>query len=693
MIMKNISRILICITCLSVMILSGVSAQDTPSIQSEASDRFTLNFSDVDIREVIRAVGLAQGANIIADRDVSGSVTIYLNNVNLETALDALTKPNGFIWSKEGELYRIQMMKENPFVLVRNRKLTLHADNVELGAFLDAVSRATKMNLITTEKINKNITAHLTNVSINDGITRALRTNGLNVTKENKSYRVSPAKPPVEIEKREDGKIILNAKGADIRTVFTRLGKLTRNNIVLDKNVAVTNVTFYVEQVEFLDILEALTSTYGLAWQKTGNLFRIYRPQAGVQLPVSIDKDNRVSFELRGAELGQIVAQIARRMGWNSAFYVGLSERVNQRVDRVPVEDVLNMLFENTAHAWKLDTSTEPSPTLLVGNPSLGSRESHIFLIGSNYALKYIKASEAMSFLPREIPSGNVKVMGEQNVLHLSGTQKMHQLMKKLVARIDTAPRQIEIEMLVLEVNREKAKNLGMGSITAQRSEVSGSFSPVGAPNISFTVTQNGTLGQQFATSLTALEREGVVTIKAKPTIMVKSGQTASISVSREDNFQIIAPSATPNVPVVQIKSIPSGITLNITPWSGASGEIIHLTISGEVSSASGQVSGTQLPTVSSRRANTQVAVVDGQTIVIGGLIQTRENDTSDGIPILKNLPFLKHVFGNTSKSTSSTELIFYITPRIVDARGIQMRRFVNTKIIESDNQEIGTKQ
>lgn len=651
----------------------AVHAQDTgphattyPATDT-APAGISLNYRNQEIREILRALGLAAGVNIIADRDVEGIVTTYLTKVSLEDALDAITIPNGFTWEREGNLIRVRKVRENPFFRVRAGKITVHSDNIPIGTFLDAAAKASGLNFVTTDPIQVNITAHLTEQPIQEGLIQALRNNGLLVTPEGSVFKVSPAKPPVTVERDENYKLTIDARGADIRSIFTALARATEENIILDVDVSVPNVTFYVTRTTFSDALSAITATYGLAWQKLGEFYRVYRPQAGVQLPVSIDENGRISFDLRGAELGEIVRQIATRMGWNVVFHVGLSEKVNQRIDRLPISSVMEKLFENTPYAWVLDTSPTGTLILTVGNPAVGSREAGLFLREKSYPFQYVKAADAVPFLPREVPSSNIRIHPDQNAMVLLGTPLMHRMMAPFVELYDTIPPQIAIEMLVVEINREKAKNLGIGAITGQEGEIVGAFNPSGAPTVSFTFTNGLNLGPTFSASLTALERKGIVKVHANPTVLVKSGLPASIVVTREDNFQLVAPSATPNVPIIQIQKIPSGITLNVTPWTGIEGGVIHLNINAEVSSASSQISSTQLPSVSARRANTQVVLRDGQTIILGGLIQGRENDAKDGVPFLGDLPIIGHLFGSRSRSNSTTELIFYITPRLIN--------------------------
>jgi general secretion pathway protein D len=71
-------------------------------------------------------------------------------------------------------------------------------------------------------------------------------------------------------------------------------------------------------------------------------------------------------------------------------------------------------------------------------------------------------------------------------------------------------------------------------------------------------------------------------------------------------------------------------------------------------------------PTVSQRQLSTQVAVQNGQTVLLGGLIQQDESTTDSGIPGLNRIPYLGRLFGSTSRSRNRTELIVLITPRVI---------------------------
>ena len=109
--------------------------------------------------------------------------------------------------------------------------------------------------------------------------------------------------------------------------------------------------------------------------------------------------------------------------------------------------------------------------------------------------------------------------------------------------------------------------------------------------------------------------------------------------------------------------TLESGITLEITPWVGAAGEITVL-IHPDIKDPK-QVS-KEHSTITERSLDTTVRVKDGETIVIGGLIQRNETTQESKVPVLGSIPLLGHLFKESHKTHNDTELIIIVKPRII---------------------------
>jgi len=114
---------------------------------------------------------------------------------------------------------------------------------------------------------------------------------------------------------------------------------------------------------------------------------------------------------------------------------------------------------------------------------------------------------------------------------------------------------------------------------------------------------------------------------------------------------------------------IDAGVRLNITPYTGGQKQVL-VNVDAEVSTLSAVDPITRLPEKSTRTANTVVRVNDGQTIVIGGLKQQETRDVRTQIPILGRLPIIGPFFRTKNVRETQTELVLFITPRILSGTG-----------------------
>ena len=109
-----------------------------------------------------------------------------------------------------------------------------------------------------------------------------------------------------------------------------------------------------------------------------------------------------------------------------------------------------------------------------------------------------------------------------------------------------------------------------------------------------------------------------------------------------------------------------TGVLLTVTPHINDTG-LVRMEVSQEVSELSDkQVQGISSPIFSKRKAETMLAVQDGQTIVIGGMIRRSRTDNYSGIPLLSRIPILKNLVGYQNKGWENTELMLFITPHVV---------------------------
>jgi pilus assembly protein CpaC len=169
--------------------------------------------------------------------------------------------------------------------------------------------------------------------------------------------------------------------------------------------------------------------------------------------------------------------------------------------------------------------------------------------------------------------------------------------------------------------------------------------------------------------TIKALQQRNVLQILAEPNVMAINGTEASFLAGGEFPFPIVQGGAAVGAVTIQFKEF--GIRLNFVPNIMPDG-VIRLKVTPEVSAldfARGlTISGFTIPSLSSRKATTEVELRDGQSFAIAGLMDNRMSEVAQRVPILGDVPILGTFFRSRSTSKTNTELLVMVTPRLVDA-------------------------
>jgi general secretion pathway protein D len=168
---------------------------------------------------------------------------------------------------------------------------------------------------------------------------------------------------------------------------------------------------------------------------------------------------------------------------------------------------------------------------------------------------------------------------------------------------------------------------------------------------------------------LDALDEITDVSVLSSPTLLVANNETARLQVG--DQVPVAVQSSTsvldPDAPIVNsIEYRDTGVVLEVMPRVD-SGDMVTLTVRQEVSDVvETQTSGIDSPTIQQREIETTVTVRSGQTVALGGLIRDQGSFGRSGVPVLSEIPVVGALFSTRSSTSSRTELIVQLTPRII---------------------------
>jgi general secretion pathway protein D len=247
----------------------------------------------------------------------------------------------------------------------------------------------------------------------------------------------------------------------------------------------------------------------------------------------------------------------------------------------------------------------------------------------------------------------------------------------QVITNLDRAVPQVLIKVVFLEVTYRKGLNLGIEG--SYRRDLGGGST--GVVNQIFGLAQQGgtpnppgaglyqVLGDDFQVTLRAIAEAGKTEVLSRPSILARNNQQATITVGQQiplvtntrfDNFGN-------QINSVEYQSV--GIILRVTPFITDDG-LVEMIVAPEISNLSDQTvavsAGFNAPVINTRSADTVVVTPDGQTVVIGGLMQKQQTESQGKIPFLGDIPGLGALFRNKNNSGSVTELLIFLTPHIV---------------------------
>jgi len=275
------------------------------------------------------------------------------------------------------------------------------------------------------------------------------------------------------------------------------------------------------------------------------------------------------------------------------------------------------------------------------------------------------------------------------NAIVVYATSREYEVIERALRKLDVLPLQVLIEAMITEVSLNDSLRYGVewyfrtghSNFTLTSGKTAAPVQSL--PGFSYLLSQ----GNGIQAVINALDDVTHVNVVSSPRLLVLNNQTASLQVG--DQVPVATQSSVSTLTsssslVNSIEYRDTGVILKVTPRVNDSG-LVLLDISQEISDVSTTTSSTlDSPTIQQRKVSSSVAVQDGQTVALGGLIRDNVRRNDSGVPLLKDLPLLGNLFGTTSNSRGRTELLVLLTPHVVrnavDAQAItdELRRNIS---------------
>lgn len=275
---------------------------------------------------------------------------------------------------------------------------------------------------------------------------------------------------------------------------------------------------------------------------------------------------------------------------------------------------------------------------------------------------------------------GSLQVDEPRNALIYQGDPAQWERMLSLVRQMDKAPRQVMVEVTIAEVTLNDDNSFGLSWFAKNGfGRFDGStWMGKGSGGDSSGAASNGLtylldIAGQNRAALTAFADDNRVSILSTPRLLVKSGSEANFDVGTE--VPTVTMSTTSNQQtggdtnlLQSIQYRKTGVILQIKP-TVYSDDRIDLDITQEVSEAMplGENATANSPSIFNRSVTTSLSLRDGGSVVLGGLMSSRQTDSDSGVPFIKDVPVLGNLFKSKSRKKNKTELIVLIVPYIIE--------------------------
>lgn len=617
--LKILFLLTVLISC-SLMTGSAFSQSDGKLLPPEADKLIpALNFKNTDIRDVLRAIALEYKTNIAIDNDIDSKISVALFNVTVANAIKLIAEDNGYNYSYDKQRFFVRARKviapplppePEPSLNYSNGKISIEANNVRLQNLIAKLRTITKRNYLITPGTTGRITGSLDNIGLTVALRNILQNNGFYLTTKDSIFYIS--------------------RSAHFSSI--------RNNSPLSSNPY---------------------------WVSANN--------------------NRVSLDVTNADIKNIISDLSNQLNMQIIQLAVPEGKATIKCNDISIQTALGYLLMGTNYTFK-----QEGGAYIIGNKSSKDLANTRLI-----KLNYLRADKLKENIPASIKQDlTVEVSIEHNGLVITGENGKVTNLVDYIKKIDQPVPQVLIEALVVDYNLDNSLQLGLNAgtgdsvaasrpdhwypgldVTASGNKINKILKDIGKVSLfghDFDIGKLGKLPSNFYANIKALEQQGIANVKSKPILSTLNGHTASLKIGTIQNYvfdEILPITSAVNSTFIQketIQKIEASISFKITPWVGPNNELT-LDIKPDFQTPVGPFSPDKklIPAINTRSLESTVRLRNGETIVLGGLIQESETRTENKIPLLGDIPILGNLFKSVDKKKSKGELIIYLTPKI----------------------------
>jgi len=372
---------------------------------------------------------------------------------------------------------------------------------------------------------------------------------------------------------------------------------------------------------------------------------------------------NGISLNVKSDPLDKLLRSVAAEANRSMVFGDEVTGSVSVNVQNLKYEDAVDVILKPT----KYRADHKGDVTVI-----RSAKEGLVFRV---FQLKYIDVNTVVTKIQEVMKTAQATADSHTNSIFVSDTVEGINQIEQMLAQLDRIPNQVEVEAAIIQLDDSDSRDIGfelaanIATNNVGGSELTNSiqstrvspFDPAAAAPRGFFV---GLSWKSVTGMLGALAQKTKLTVLARPRVLALNDEQASIIIGSRLGYKTTTVSATGGA-VEDVKFLTVGTQLTLKPHVTENKHII-MSIKPEISDGAIDAN-TLLPTEKTTASETKVIAMNGQTIILGGLLRDRTEVTEKKVPILGDIPLLGFFFKGRTESTTKSEIMILLSPKIVD--------------------------
>lgn len=654
------------------------------TVVAQPSKPVSLDFVNTDVVQILKALALQSGVNIVTAPEVKGALTVSLKNVSVVEALDLVTTLAGVRYAKVGKTY----------VVSSNDRF---GDTMrQIGGTVQDTSETRVVPIYSGE--GKQVKA-----AVLKSVARGSASVEIVLPSEELSFQqkdVVSAPDGDPAASTATGETVMDTRTA------AQSGKVTKPDAYVVLIGPAQRLDDYERAVKAID--EQICRAVGVEVPSTSTMVRkLYRPKGSTAATLlqavtgekptagaGVYKAKVGSVDLFATPTGSISDQVI--------VLYGRETEVNQLISNMENIDAVGetrgdyliyevrhldpralreeLLVQVPGLTVSIPSNAASNPNLYKGGAITGESSQKVGTSGAEATSGDAPSRESQVNLTADtgqnqgltLPFRDAEKVAVPMKLILRGSKDQIQRALGYLEVVDVAPKQIALELRVMDISREDALRVGLdwsiltgGTVQAFRvnNGIESSSSLPGTVSSALGFAGGGSLNVLATLDQLATNRNLI----ARPNLIATDGRETEIFVGDVVRY-VESIQATQNGVTVETGEVPVGVRLAVLPRIGGNGQLT-LELRPAVTTLNGFTpvpGGGSLPQTGLRIAQSTMTIRSGETIALGGLIQDSDRKSESGVPILKDLPIIGMLFKRTETRRQRSEIVFFLTAREV---------------------------